>query len=52
MSLAKEITALRKDGQLEEAYLRGYELLKSNPEDKYLASAIGWVLYEKLSYHD
>lgn len=48
MSLAKEITALRKDGQLEEAYLRGYELLKSNPEDKYLASAIGWVLYEKI----
>jgi hypothetical protein len=48
MSLAKEITALRKDGQLEEAYLRGYELLKSNPEDKYLASAFGWVLYEKI----
>lgn len=48
MSLAKEITALRKEGQLEEAYIRGYELLKSNPEDKYLASAIGWVLYEKV----
>ncbi|AFY74344.1 hypothetical protein Syn7502_02349 [Synechococcus sp. PCC 7502] len=48
VSPAQEITALRKEGQLEEAYAKGYELLKSNPEDKYLASAIGWVLYEKI----
>ncbi|NJL11087.1 MAG: hypothetical protein HC908_15480 [Calothrix sp. SM1_7_51] len=48
MSLAKEITALRKEGRLEEAYTKGYELLKSSPEDKYLANSIGWVLYEKV----
>jgi hypothetical protein len=48
MPPAQEITDLRKEGRLEEAYTRGYELLRSNPEDKYLKSAIGWVLYEKV----
>lgn len=45
---SQEITALRKEGKLEEAYTKGYELLGSNPEDKFLANAIGWVLYEKI----
>lgn len=44
----QEITALRKAGKLEEAYVKGYEFLESNPDDKYIASAIGWVLYEKI----
>lgn len=48
MSPSQEITALRKEGKLEEAYTKGYELLGSNPKDKYLCSAIGWVLYEKI----
>lgn len=43
----QEITALRKAGKLEEAYAKGYEFLESNPDDKYIISAIGWVLYEK-----
>lgn len=45
---SQEITALRKAGKLEEAYLKGYEFLELNPDDKYLGSAIGWVLYEKV----
>ena len=48
MSLSQEITALRKEGRLDEAYTKGYEYLKSNAEDKYIASAVGWVLYEKV----
>jgi len=44
----QEITQLRKAGQLDAAYAKGYELLKINPNDKYLAGAIGWVLYEKI----
>ncbi|MEI6705953.1 MAG: hypothetical protein WCK96_02335 [Methylococcales bacterium] len=44
----QEVTNLRKAGQLTEAYTRGYELLKENPDDKYLANAIGWVLHDKI----
>jgi|GEM_PF-1457311 hypothetical protein len=47
----QEVNSLRKLGKLgklEEAYTRGYEFLKENPEDKYLVNAIGWVLYEKI----
>ena len=48
MSVAQEITALRRVGKLQEAYTKGYEFLKEKPEDKYVANAIGWVLYEKI----
>lgn len=48
MSVAQEITELRKEGYLIEAYDKGYELLQTNPDDEYLKSAIGWVLYEKV----
>jgi hypothetical protein len=48
MSPAQEITALRKDGRLEEAYAKGYEYLQLNPEDRSIANAVGWVLYEKV----
>lgn len=48
MSAAQEITELRKGGHLAEAYNKGYELLQANPDDEYLKSAIGWVLYEKV----
>ncbi|MBD2189603.1 DUF7017 domain-containing protein [Pseudanabaena mucicola] len=48
MSVAQEITALRREGKLQEAYIKGYAFLKENPEDKYVANAIGWVLYEKV----
>ncbi|MBD2488660.1 DUF7017 domain-containing protein [Aulosira sp. FACHB-615] len=44
----QEVTALRKEGCLEEAYSRGYELLKEYPEDEKLRNSIGWVLYEKI----
>ena len=45
---SQEVTTLRKTGKLEEAYIKGYEFLESNPDDKYIASAVGWVLYEKI----
>lgn len=44
----QEIKNLRKSGKIDEAYQRGYELLKEHPEDKYLAAAIGWVIYDKV----
>ena len=48
MSLSQEVTALRKDGRIEEAYAKGYEFLEANPNDEYLKTAVGWVLYEKV----
>ncbi|BAZ51953.1 hypothetical protein NIES4103_46120 [Nostoc sp. NIES-4103] len=44
----QEVTALRKEGRLEEAYSRGYELLKEYPNDKALANSVGWVLHDKI----
>jgi len=44
----QEIKKLRKSGQINEAYRRGYELLEENPKDQYLAGAIGWVIYDKV----
>ena len=48
MVLHQEITDLRKSGRLDEAYTRGKELLTEYPEDAYIRSSFGWVLYEKL----
>ncbi|MCC3407004.1 MAG: hypothetical protein JGK17_15695 [Microcoleus sp. PH2017_10_PVI_O_A] len=47
-NLSEEITNLRKAGQIDRAYFRGYELLKEHPNDERLANSIGWVLYEKV----
>lgn len=47
-NLSEEITNLRKAGQIDLAYSRGYELLKEHPNDEKLANSIGWVLYEKV----
>lgn len=47
-NLTEEIKNLRKSGQIDEAYSRGYELLKQHPNDKFLASSVGWVLYDKV----
>lgn len=44
----QEVTDLRREGRLEEAYSRGYELLQQYPEDRLLANSLGWVLYEKI----
>ena len=45
---SEEINNLRKSGQIDRAYSRGYELLKDHPNDEKLANSIGWVLYEKI----
>ena len=45
---SQEISELRKAGRLDEAYSRGYELIEKNPGDTYLATSVGWVLYEKV----
>ena len=44
----QEVTKLRKEGRLDEAYSRGYELIEENPDDRYLADSVGWVLYDKV----
>lgn len=46
--LTEEIKNLRKAGRIDEAYSRGYELLKQHPNDKLLANSVGWVLYDKV----
>ena len=43
---SQEVTDLRKSGAIGEAYKRAHELLKENPSDTYLKSALGWVLYD------
>lgn len=48
MNPSQEVTALRKAGKLDEAHSKGYELLKENPEDQFIASSIGWVLYDQI----
>ncbi|MEG3893627.1 hypothetical protein QT973_24850 [Microcoleus sp. Z1_A1] len=47
-NLTEEIKNLRKAGRIDEAYSRGHELLKQHPNDKFLASSLGWVLYDKV----
>ncbi|PAX54139.1 hypothetical protein [Brunnivagina elsteri] len=48
MQLHQEINDLRKAGKLEEAYTRGKELVNEYPEDQYIKSSFGWVLYEQV----
>ena len=43
----QQITLLRKQGKLAEAYALGQELVNQDPENFRTASALGWVLYEK-----
>lgn len=47
-NFAEEINNLRKSGRIDEAYSRGYELLKQHPNDRNLLNSVGWVLYEKV----
>ena len=44
----QEVTTLRKSGQTDAAYRRGQELIRQHPNDKYLRSSYGWVLYDML----
>ncbi len=48
MSFAHEVTKLRKEGHIDEAYTKGCEFLSSNPDDESVKGALGWVLYEKV----
>jgi tetratricopeptide (TPR) repeat protein len=41
------IYCLRKSGNLENAYKNGLEALKKFPEDQYLRSEMGWVIYDR-----
>lgn len=44
----KEITRLRKAGQLEDAWNLGVVEVQANPDDKYLKSSFFWVCYDYL----
>jgi hypothetical protein len=44
----QEIAELRKEGRLEEAYLKAKEFLRESPDDKYLKFSFGWVLHDKI----
>jgi len=48
MPTFREITALRKSGDLDAAYAAAREALADAPHDRYVQSAYGWVLYEQL----
>lgn len=41
-----EINALRKRGELQEAYEMAYEELSQNPQDAWIKRALMWVLYD------
>jgi hypothetical protein len=44
---SEEVRDLRKAGKTDEAYKRAKELLSESPDDKYLKSEFGWVLWAK-----
>lgn len=46
MNTFQEITNLRKQGQLQEAYTRATEALENDSEDLWARRAMGWVLYD------
>lgn len=48
MPTAKDITALRKAGQLTEAFDLAIELLAAEPDNIWIKRAIGWVRFERL----
>lgn len=48
MPTAKDITALRKAGQLTEAFDLATELLTSEPDNIWTKRAMGWVRFERL----
>lgn len=48
MPTAKDITALRKAGQLAEAFALGMELLAAEPTNIWTKRAMGWVRFERL----
>lgn len=43
----QRVNALRKSGRIDDAYQLGKDLLARYPEDLYLRSEVGWVLYDK-----
>lgn len=43
-----EINELRKAGKTDEAYRLAHRLMEEAPEDQYVRSAFGWVLYDLL----
>ena len=45
---SQQVNRLRKEGKLDLAYRYAQQELDDNPEDKYLASALGWVYYDYL----
>ncbi|WP_293353348.1 MULTISPECIES: hypothetical protein [unclassified Microcoleus] len=47
-NFTEEIDNLRKSGRIDEAYSRGYELLKQHPDDKGVPKSVGWVLCDKV----
>ncbi len=50
---SQQVNRLRKEGKLDLAYRYAQQELDDNPEDKYLASALGWVYYDYLKQqHD
>ncbi len=44
----QEISALRKEGKIDDAYRLAEEALKETPDDLWTKRAMGWVLYEYL----
>ena len=44
----KQVDDLRKAGNLGQALKLGRDLLKENPNDKYLKNSVGWVLHDQI----
>ena len=48
MQTAKDITALRKNGQLADAFALATDLLTADPDNIWTKRAMGWVRFERL----
>ncbi len=48
---SQEITTLRKNGKLDEAYRKAKDLIVDSPSDRYLIGALGWCLIDLVKHH-
>ena len=48
MSISQEINALRKNNRLEEALALAHSSYETQPNDRFIQQAFGWVIYTQL----
>lgn len=51
MKPVQQVSRLRKDGRLDEAYVLAREFISADPRDRYLAGIYGWCLIDLVKRH-